>query len=101
MTEKIVNLQGKIQQTFQKRLQRLNSQEVWTGIIQGLNNLNTMSKLHALFGSTTGLLMLIIIIIICLIVVRRQAKATRHTTLQQAAVFSLMLHKLQNKKGEM
>ncbi|XP_022431904.1 endogenous retrovirus group K member 25 Env polyprotein-like [Delphinapterus leucas] len=55
----------------------------------------------AITASTAGLLMLIIIIITCLIVVQRRVKATRHATPQQAAVFSLMLQKLQNKKGEM
>ncbi|XP_074839558.1 endogenous retrovirus group K member 7 Env polyprotein-like [Carettochelys insculpta] len=94
----IQQLQNQIFTTFDKKLELLSGLKLLDGLVDGLSSLNPLKHIKLLGGSALVLLGLILILLLLLCVIWRRSKNLSSNCKQQAAVFSLMLHRVARKQ---
>ncbi|XP_074853330.1 endogenous retrovirus group K member 7 Env polyprotein-like [Carettochelys insculpta] len=97
LSKEIQHLQNLIFTTFDKKLELLSGSKLLDGLVDGLSSLNPLKYIKLLGGSALVLLGLILILLLLLCVIWRKNKNLSSNCRQQAAVFSLMLHRVARK----
>nr|KAF6435811.1 hypothetical protein HJG63_012535 [Rousettus aegyptiacus] len=98
----IADLQTHIADTFQRQLPELQGIAGLQSIVNGIEDLHPILQIHGLFGSSIASWIVICLLLVFLCLVWKRLSRNQRLGETRAAVFSVMLNKIQPKeKGEL